>query len=463
VLSQIAAACFVYLRVDRDFLPELDRLATVIDDVDSPHVAGLVRVIPYFSGGQLQPWVFDAGQGKYDLDEFDPEWEHRLREYLEAAADRDLVVSLELWDDWQLTRGVGGAYDPGPDQAWNAHPFNPENNVNYGTDVLSPTTSECEAPFYTTVPENTATSAVLDQQQRYVDHYADIVADYPDVICDLSNESRAGLTWSRYWADYLRSKVDAGRLVGEMPSTEADGTGQCDPELSPPTLITDDRYDYVDCSQALSSHSFGSDTHDLVTGASERLTVYYDHMEATGNEKPVVVSKDYTNTKPEARPVMWSKFVAGAASIRVHRHGVSVWDEDVSGEDLTFVFDAIESLGKFVVETEFWRHRPSNGVVSESPAGSSVVARCDPGREYVVAVVDGNGGRLSVEVEPGSYDGNWYDPDTGGYSPVDGSESIAVSVGQSLSTRVPDGTETQVLRICRTTETQTHGPSGKGG
>ncbi|WP_435320882.1 hypothetical protein [Haloarchaeobius sp. TZWSO28] len=435
----------------RDFLPELDRLADVVRAVDSPHVAGLVRVIPYFSGVTLQPWSYDDKDDVYDLDEFDPRWERRLRSYLQAATDRDLVVALELWDDWSITRGVGGAYDPGPEQAWNAHPFNPENNVNYDGDALPTTTRECGAPFYSTVPENAATSSVLECQRRYAAHYADIVADYPTVLCSVSNESRAHLQWSRYWADFLRDAIDPDRLVGDMPSTSEDGTGECDSAFSPTTLLDDDQYDYVDCSQALSRHSFGSDRHDLITGVKERVGAYARQMDASGSVKPILVSKDYTNTAPDGRAVAWSKFVAGTASFRFHRHGVSVWDEVGSDDDVTFAFDTIQRLGQFVAETAFWRHRAPLEVITETPDDAVALARGEPGAEYVVAVIDGSGGDIAVDIEPGSYDARWYDCGTGVFSLVNNDGTPLRIAGESLQVRVPEGAETQVLHVRRAT------------
>lgn len=435
---------------DRDFLPELDRLATVIRGVNSPHVAGLVRVIPYFSGVPLQPWAYDEAEEAYDLDTFDPQWERRLRSYLQTAADRDLVVSLELWDDWSITRGVGGAYDPGPEQAWNAHPFNPENNVNYDADVIPATTRECGAPFYETVPENAATEALLERQRRYAAHYADIVADYPNVICSVSNESRAHVAWSRYWADFLRETIDGDRLVGEMPSTSEGGAGECDPELSPATLLNDDRYDYVDCSQALSAHSFSADVQEIVAGTEERVGKYAEQMEAKACIKPIVVSKDYTNTDPDGRAVAWAKFVAGTASFRFHRHGVSVWGEASSDDDISFAFETIKHLGRFVAETTFWRHRAPLDILSEVPSEAVALARGELGREYVVAVVDGNGNHVVLDVEPGRYDSRWYDPETGAFSAVGDSGSRLCIADGSLQVRVPDGTETQVLHLQRT-------------
>jgi hypothetical protein len=399
-------------------------------------------VVPFFAGQDLQPWA-STGEGTYDLDAFDPDWERRLRAYLTAAAERDLVVSLELWDDWSVTRGVGGAYDPGPDRAWNAHPFNPRNNVNYGEDVLSATTRECDAPFYATIPPGER-GPVLDRQRRYADHLASIAAGYPNVVYDVSNESRASLEWSTYWADYLRDAVDADRLVGDMPSVDRDERrGECDPDLCPPTLLEDDRYDYVDCSQALTRHALGDDVHDLVAGVGERVAEYYDRMAAADTVKPVVVSKDYTNEDPDGRPVVWSKFLAGTASVRFHRPMPEMWDDPP--DTAAFDFETVERLGAFVAETEFWRQRPDHDAVSAVPSDAVALARSRPGEEYVVAVVDGDGGRLAVEVEPGTYAVRWYDPGTGAFTRVG-----ERTVDGALRSTVPDGTETQVLHARRT-------------
>jgi hypothetical protein len=99
----------------------------------------------------LQPWL-KLDDGRYDLEQFEPAWEERLRAFLDAALERRIVVSLEVWDDWSVTRGPGGAYDPGEGNGWNAHPFNPKNNVNYDEAILPAETSVCNAPFYSTIP-----------------------------------------------------------------------------------------------------------------------------------------------------------------------------------------------------------------------------------------------------------------------------------------------------------------------
>src|SRR6056297_2274242 len=83
-----------------NFIEQLDRLAKVIDDIGSPHVRGFVRCLPYdpmnhMHDGEvekvLQPWL-KLDDGRYDLTRFEPEWEKRLRAYLDATFERRIVV-----------------------------------------------------------------------------------------------------------------------------------------------------------------------------------------------------------------------------------------------------------------------------------------------------------------------------------------------------------------------------------
>lgn len=429
---------------DRSFEPDIERLGDVVAAIDSPHVRGLLRVLPYTHGEPLQPWVYDADAGVYDLDSFDPAWEARLTGYLDAAAEREHVVSLELWDDWSITRGTGGVPDPAGETPWDEHPFNPQNNRNYGEDALTRETSACDAPFYATVFGDPDSQPVLERQREYVAHLVSLVDEYENVVFTIANESRATLEWSRYWAAFVRETMAHEHLVTEMPSTARDADeGECDPDLSPSTLLVDDRYDYVDCSQALSAHSFGTDVEDIVPRTDARVGSYYEQMAAGGDAKPLVVSKDYTNEAPDGRPVVWSKFVAGTASVRFHRPQPDRWGQTEAVVD--FQFDTIANLGAFVAETEFWRQAPDDEVVTGTPPGVVTVARSRPGASYVVEVVDGSGRDVTVSFEDGTYAVDWYDTGTGEYTSATDDSLVEAERGRDIAFTVPDGSETQVL------------------
>lgn len=400
-----------------DFEAQLDRLAAVIDEIGSPHVRGFVRALPYDPMNHmhdgpvervLQPWARLA-DGRYDLERFDPEWEERLRAYLDAALERRIVVALEIWDDWSVTRGPGGQYDPGDGAAWNAHPFNPKNNVNYGEELLPATTAVCNAPFYMTIPARSHVAAVLRLQKLYVNRVLEIASGYPNLILNLNNESRAHRDWGRFWADYVRERVPQGVLIGDMPSTNRrDGGGECDPELSPLPLATDRAFGYVDVSQAVSRHEF-PEVAEQALGGGRRIESLRRAMAEAGTRRPLVTSKDYSRGPGEGDVVLWSRFVGGAAGARFHRPGV-----ENAADVVAFQHDAVRRLGRFVAGVPFWRMHPAPALVRSLPAGSGANVLAEPGGEVVIQLLGGaEGETIRLDLLPGSWTARWLDPSRG--------------------------------------------------
>ncbi|MEX2400272.1 MAG: hypothetical protein WD423_05830 [Rhodothermales bacterium] len=428
------------------FEAQLDRLARVIDAIGSPHVRGLVRVLPYDPMNHmhdgtvarvLQPWV-RLEDGRYDLEHFEPAWEERLRAYLDAALARRIVVSLEIWDDWSVTRGPGGQYDPGEGGAWNAHPFNPRNNVNYGEDMLPRTTAVCEAPFYSTIPARAGIDPVVVLQKRYVDRLLEIAAGYPNVLLKVSNESRAHLDWSRFWAAYVRERAP-DVMIGEMPSTNRrDGGGECEDAFSPLTLATDPHYDYVDVAQGVSGHEFGSPREQALEGA-RRIDVYRQAMARAETPRPLIVSKDYTRGPDGGDVVLWSRFIGGAAAARFHRPGV-----DQGKDVVAFQHDAVERLGRFIAEVPFWRMQPAPELISLLPNGAGANVLAEANGHVVIQLLDGRTGeRLHLELAPGTWTVRWLDP-ARGREIQRGEAAVAQS---SLHVDIPSDLDHQILHL----------------
>jgi hypothetical protein len=400
-----------------DFREQLDRLDRLMKTIGSPHVCGFVRCLPYDPMNHLhdgsvqavlQPWL-KLGDGRYDLEHFEPAWEKRFREFLAAALDRRIVVSLEIWDDWSVTRGPGGQYDPGAGAAWNAHPFNPLNNINYGESVFPVLTAVCDAPFYSTIPSRKNIQPVLELQKLYVDKILSIASEFPNILLNISNESRAHLDWSRFWAQYIRQKIPAGTMLGEMPSTNRkDGGGECEHALNPLTLSADPRYDFVDIAQGVSGHEFAQPRQQALAGA-RRILEYRRAMIQAGTRRPLVVSKDYTRTPDGGDIVLWSRFVSGAAAARFHRpagnHPASISQ---------FQHDAVQRLGRFVSQVPFWQMHPHPDAIHQLPPGAGANVLREPGGHCVVQLIGGKKGeKLHLQLAAGRWNIRWINPATG--------------------------------------------------
>ena len=408
-----------------DFYEQLNRISSVINEIGSPHVVGFVRCMPYDPNYLtqevriLQPWL-RMEDGRYDLERFEPEWEKRLKEYLDLALDLRIIVSLEVWDDWSISRSVRGEWDPGPTRAWNAHPFNPRNNINYGSDVLPereipfvPSLPrggfECNAPFYTTIPSKSNITEVLALQKRYVDHLLDIISDYPNVLINISNESRADLEWSRFWAEYIRQRAPS-MMIGDMPSTNRKGGGgECDYIFSPMTLSTDPHFDYVDIAQGVSQHELGTPQRQALEG-SRRIAGYRTAMGEAGTERPLITSKDYSRDQEGGAIVLWSRFVGGAASARFHRPNVEDHPESV----IIFQHEMVGHLGSFIARVPFWQMDIHPEVLSVTPPGAGANVLTDLENNYVIQLIGGGEGeKLGLQMSTGKWNVTWIDPATG--------------------------------------------------
>lgn len=401
-----------------DFIEQMDRLATVIEEINSQHVVGFMRSLPYdpmnhlhdgYVEKVLQPWA-RLGDGRFDLEHFEPKWEERFLDYLDAALDRRIVIAVEIWDDWSVTRGPGGEYDPGEGAAWNANPFNPLNNVNYDEDVFPVETAVCNAPFYSTIPSRDNIEPVLALQKRYVDKILEIVSGYPNVIINISNESRAHLEWSRFWAVYIRENTPESMMIGEMPSTNrVDGGGECEDEFSPLTLSTEPGYSFVDAAQGVSGHEFG-DAREQAIGGGLRLNEYRRVMAEEGTVKPVIVSKDYTRGPAGGDIVLWSRFVGGAAAARFHRLG-----EQHGPEISEFQHEAVRRLGAFIAQVPFWEMHPAPDLLDDLPnAFEANILASDRGSMVIQLLGEITGeSRLSLNLEPGTWTVQWIDPALG--------------------------------------------------
>src|SRR3546814_14619206 len=58
--------------------------------------------------------------GKYDPNQWNPEYWKRFKQLLRQALKRDIIVQIELWDRFDHSR-----------REWESDPYNPKNNVNY--------------------------------------------------------------------------------------------------------------------------------------------------------------------------------------------------------------------------------------------------------------------------------------------------------------------------------------------
>ncbi|MDW8039548.1 MAG: DUF6298 domain-containing protein, partial [Thermoguttaceae bacterium] len=136
------------------------------------------------------PWL-RSGPGlaldskpKFDLRQFDESYFQRLRSRVAAAQKRGIYVSVMLFEGWGLQHV--------PD-AWKAHPFHPDNNIN-GIQPDRDGDGQGLEVHTLQVPE------VTKIQEAYVRKLIDTLNDLDNVLYEIANE--AG-TYSTEWQEHF--------------------------------------------------------------------------------------------------------------------------------------------------------------------------------------------------------------------------------------------------------------------
>ncbi|CAN5317290.1 hypothetical protein BH24PSE2_BH24PSE2_00460 [soil metagenome] len=256
--------------------------------------------------GNIRPFV-RLPNGRYDLQQLDERYFKRFERLLTLAAERNVIVQVELWDRFDF------AQDP-----WASNPYRPANNVNLsretsGLDDAYPRhPGRNDNPFFRSVPALDSNGVLLSHQQRQVDRLLDISLGFPNVLYTIDNETSAGAEWSAYWAEHIRSRAEA-RGVSAL-TTEMWGTRNIEAPQHRRTFDEPERYAFIDISQ--NNHTAG-DTH------WERIQ--WVRAYTASRPRPINNVKIYGadsgryGTTDEGIARFWRNIVGGAAAVRFHR------------------------------------------------------------------------------------------------------------------------------------------------
>ncbi len=354
-------------------------------------------------GFEIYPFLPLPG-GKYDLSRWNPEYWSRLEQFLRWTAERDIIVQIEIWDRFDLSR-----------EHWRTHPYKPANNVNY-----TPEESGFEAdypehpgrnrqPFFFTTPGQRHNRTVLRYQQAFVDKLLSIALEYPHVLYCIDNETSGEEEWSRYWASYIKTKA-------REKGVRAFVTEMWDPwDVKAPmhqrTFDHPELYDFVDVSQ--NNHNKGERHWRNALWVRDYLR---------SQPRPVNTVKTYGadnnkfgHTDQDGIERLWRHLLAGFASARFHR--------PPSGLGLNRKAQAaLRAVRKAESLVRFWELAPRLDLVSEREENEAYLA-ANPGKAYLVYFT--RGGSVKLQAEPGPWRLHWIDVDTG-----DWGEKSAVEGGQ---------------------------------
>ncbi len=357
--------------------------------------------------GNVFPYV-RLENGKFDLDQWNPEFWRRFDNFLKLTFERDIIVQVEMLDGWD--HGNFRRHDPYISRemmGWINSPYNPANNVNYTaeeaglpTEWIDEDTRWNHGPFFHTVLNNN--TMVMPYQQAWFEKVLEHCLEYPHVLYALMNESNiepmaAQEAWSEHWIQHLHAKAEeAGTqiYITEMPHYVWPNHDEWGPFLRE-MADRPDLYTFIEVSN--------NNLQPRFTTAQEG----YDYLMTLrqwlveGTPRPMNNTKVYGRVTGEdwgpAPEKFWRNIMAGCASNRFHRDWIGL---ALFGPAMAH----IRSARMFSDEINVFTMEPRNDLLSDREENEAYLL-AEVGRQYALYFSGAGDGRVTVDLRGAT--GQW--------------------------------------------------------
>lgn len=362
--------------------------------------------------GNVRPF-HQRADGRYDLDRWNDAYWNRFEHMLERTHARDIIVQIELWDQWDHN-----------EDDWNRSPWNPDQNVNYEASEVTLKGNgrygnvlhhaDQQHDLFMTVPELQNDETVLTYQKQFVDKGLEHTTRYDHVLYTVTNElfSQHPPAWSRFWADYLHNQGE------ELQVTEMFQLPDVQAEQHRVSLDGPDTFDYVDISQ--NARQQGQAHWDKLQWVRSYLS---DHPRPINHVKTYGGDVEWTYGPDHAIDAFWRSIIGGAASIRFHRPPAGIGLNERarahlrSARMLTDAFDVVHATPD--AESAHLSAREANEAYLAHIAGEA----------YAVYFPDGGTVELDLQEDSGQYRLRWLNAEKSQWENpemVDGGQAVSL-------------------------------------
>jgi hypothetical protein len=353
-------------------------------EIDGKSLADHLDILVAAGGNYVRNTMSDRDDGNvyafakiesfYDLNSWNNEYWERFEKFLNLAEKRDIIVQIELWDQWDLVR-----------DNWLRHPYNPENNINYTalesrllTEIpFQPAEEPTEHNFFHTVPELDNNLIVLHYQEIFIDKILEISLPYPNVLYCINNESGEPPEWSRYWAERIHRR--AGELGVKAQVTDMRRNEDITNATHRIIYENPEVYTFADVSQ-----NTGNQIKDRKIQYNRLLEV---RSYLNSDPRPINNVKIYNDNFGGVAKFLRNVF-AGLAATRFHRP-VPYWNGEGNrglglGEEAQQI---IRSIRTFTNALDWFEMKPQPGLLSHN---EGVYLMATAGKQYAIGF-DGAG------------------------------------------------------------------------
>lgn len=262
-------------------------------------------------GFELYPFL-QLEDGRYDLNQWNPNYWDRFEFMLKETAKRSIFVQIEVWDRFDYTDNRGKNH-------WQGHPYHPKNNINYSLEESGFADTYPDHPgankqaFFFTTPTQRNNRVVLAFQEAFVHKLLDHSLKYDHVLYCIDNETKAEPAWGEHWARLIKKR--ASRSGKKVYVTEMWDAWDLTSKEHRQTFDRPELYDFVDVSQ--NNHNSGKKHWDNFLHVKNYLSTH---------PRPINTTKTYGadgnkfgHSDQDAIERFWRHLLAGAASARFHR------------------------------------------------------------------------------------------------------------------------------------------------
>lgn len=387
--------------------------------------------------------------GRYDLNQpAGPYWE-RLTAFIAAAAERDVVVELEIWDrfDWFGDN-------------WASNPFNPVNNANYSKEASGLDHSYQRNMIYSkhpmakgvpghpvymsaSVERKAQFDVVRSYQEIYVKKILSCALPFPNVIYNMNNETSEHYAWPEYWLQFVKKEAQQSGASIVCTNMVDDAFKVPDSKSIDHQLAHPEVYDYLDVSQVNSRYR--DEVHwNKIKWLSDQarsrgfllhMTKLYGSDDREGGPWNGWKPGDTDNAIEE----WWRNLIAGVAGVRFHRptSGIGLCDRSKA---------CIRATRKVEEKIRFWEVAPRQDLLSLRAEDEAYLA-ADPGEAYILYFTQQGGGSVGLNLEAFAgrqYELSWINIDSGEWGP-----ESRVSGGGIVTVTRPDPGAHWVATLCR--------------
>ena len=348
-------------------------------------------------GAELKPHL-RLGDGKFDLDKWNPEYWKRFETCLRWCRQRDIVIQIEVWDRFDFSQ-----------EHWQVSPWRPINNVNY-TSARVGLANEYPVPpwrdrqpFFHTIPGMTMYRKPLDEirrrQEQFVAKVLYYSLPYPNVLYCMNNETSTPPRWGQHWMQFIRRAAQRAGVTVQVTDMFDDVWNATKSHKLRQAIDRPDLYDFLDISQ-VNSRNFSEDhwrqLQWIVAQVAKRprplnhTKIYSDGRTKWGSGTPA-----------DGIERFWRNLLAGSASVRFHRPGAGIGLNDRAKACLR----AAREVHGLV---PLWTLRTRNGLLRDRAADEAYLA-ARAGEAYVLYFTDGGSVGLDLRKAKGAFDLRWMD------------------------------------------------------